>query len=238
MSAPPVTVTVTASTWPTRLVLVPGLGADRRLFDHLELPGFEVLRSSWIAHDPHENLTTYAARFARHYGLTSADTLIGVSMGGIVAGIIAQTIPPRQLIRISSCSDIDQLSPFISTLSTLSAIAPFGLARYLPGSLIPQSRRLLLEMFNQTDMRFNRWACRAISRWPGAPRTQRAVTIHGTADRVFPFKLQPEVDVVIHGGGHLMVFERGPEVEAAIISQLSPVDGSDRLPHRESSASS
>jgi pimeloyl-ACP methyl ester carboxylesterase len=236
VSAPPVT--VTASTWPTRLVLVPGLGADRRLFDHLELPGFEVLRTSWITHDPREDLATYAARFARHYGLTSADTLIGVSMGGIVAGIIAQTIPPRQLIRISSCSHINQLSPFISMFSALSAIAPLGLARYLPGPLIPQSRRLLLAMFKQTDMGFIRWACRAISRWPGAPRTQSAVTIHGTADRVFPFKLQPQVDVAIAVVSHLMVFERGPEVEAALLAQLSRANGSAGLPPRQSSASS
>jgi pimeloyl-ACP methyl ester carboxylesterase len=222
--------TITTPACATRLVLIPGMGADKRLFDKLSFSGFEVLRTNWIAHEPSEDLQTYADRFARFHNLTSSDTLIGVSMGGIVAGTIAQAILPRQLIRISSCSHINQLSPFISTFSSLAAIAPFGLTRSLPRSLVPKPRRLFLEMFHQTDAHFMRWACRAISRWPGALQTVRTVIIHGTSDLVFPFRLQPKVDAAIPGGGHLMIYERAAEVESAILANLVRADEAFVLP--------
>ena len=39
-----------------------------------------------------------SGRFAEFYGIGTADTLIGVSMVGIVAGVLAQRMPPQGLI--------------------------------------------------------------------------------------------------------------------------------------------
>lgn len=53
---------------PVRVVLIPGMGADHRLFDGIGLPGHEVLRTDWIPHREGERLSVYAGRFADHYG--------------------------------------------------------------------------------------------------------------------------------------------------------------------------
>lgn len=206
---------------PARLVLVPGMGADHRLFDGIELPGREVLRTDWIPHRDDEHLSAYAGRFAEHYGVGAADILIGVSMGGIVAGAIAQRVPPQRLILISSCTDIRQLSPLIAALSPMGPYSPFGLARLLPRGLMPAQRKLALEMFEAQDMAFIRWACGAVMEWTGAPRLPGTVTIHGTADRVFPIHRQPQANFTIQGGGHLMVMDRAAEVESAILRGLA-----------------
>lgn len=205
---------------PVRIVLIPGMGADHRLFDGIELPGHEVLRTAWIPHREGERLSAYAGRFADHYGVGTADILIGVSMGGIVAGAMAQRVPPQRLILISSCTDIRQLSPLIAVLSPVGPYSPFGLARLLPRGLMPAQRKLALEMFEAQDMAFIRWACGAVMLWTGAPRLPGTVTIHGSADRVFPIRRQPQVDVTIQGGGHLMVIDRAAEVADALLRIL------------------
>jgi pimeloyl-ACP methyl ester carboxylesterase len=205
----------------TRLVLIPGMGADPRLFDGMALTGHTVVRTNWIPHHSGEGLRAYAARFAEHYGMSSDDIIIGVSMGGIVASSIAQAITPRQLILISTCTHIRQLSPLLSMFSRIGPISPFEVARWLPAGLMPDHRKLALEMFEAQDMGFIRWACGAIMRWPGAPRLPGSVTIHGTADRVFPIRRQPHVDIAIPGGGHLMVMDRPAEVESAILRSMA-----------------
>jgi pimeloyl-ACP methyl ester carboxylesterase len=206
---------------PARLVLIPGMGADHRLFDGIELPEREVLRTDWIPHRDGEHLSAYAGRFADHYDVGPANILIGVSMGGIVAGAMAQRVPPQRLILISSCTDIRQLSPLIAALSPVGPVSPFELARLLPRGLMPAQRKLALEMFDAQDMAFIRWACGAVMQWTGAPRLPGTVTIHGTTDRVFPIRRQPQVDATIQGGGHLMVMDRAVEVESAILRSLA-----------------
>jgi pimeloyl-ACP methyl ester carboxylesterase len=201
---------------PARLVLIPGMGADHRVFDGIRLPGLDAIRADWIPHRAGESLATYAGRFGVHYCIEAADILIGMSMGGIVAGVLAQRVPPQRLILISSCTDIRQLSPFVTALSPLGPYVPFGLARLLPRAVMPVPRKRALEMFGAQEMGFIRWACGALMEWTGAPRLPGTVTIHGTADRVFPIRLQPQVDVTIQGGGHLMVLERAAEVGEAL----------------------
>ncbi len=196
------------------------MGADHRLFDGIALPGHDVARANWIPHRDGESLSTYAARFAEHYGIGTADVLIGVSMGGIIAGAIAQKVPPQRLILVSSCSDIRQLSPLIAALSPIGPISPFEVARLLPRGLMPAHRKLALAMFEDQDMAFIRWACGAVMGWTGVSRLPGTLTIHGTADRVFPIRRQPQVDVTIQGGGHLMVMDRAAEVESAILRNL------------------
>jgi len=217
---------VTAETWPYRVVLIPGMGADHRLFEGIALPGHDVVRTNWIPHRDGESLSTYAVRFAEHYGIGTADILIGVSMGGIIAGAIAQKVPPQRLILVSSCTNIRQLSPIIAALSPIGPVSPFEVARLLPRGLMPAHRKVALAMFEDQDMAFIRWACAAVMGWTGVPRLPETVTIHGTADRVFPIRRQPQVDVTIQGGGHLMVMDRAAEVALAISSYLPSKAGS------------
>jgi len=90
------------------------------------------------------------------------------------------------------------------------------LDRLLPHDLMPAQRKLALEMFEAQDMAFIRWACGAVMEWTGAPRLPGTITIHGTADRVFPIRRQPQVDVTIKDGGHLMVMDRASDISSAI----------------------
>lgn len=199
------------------------MGADQRMFAGLGLHGPDILGADWIPHHGDEDLDAYALRFARHHGLTTDDILIGVSMGGMVAASIAKSLSIRRPILVSTCTDIRQAAPLIAAISPLIPWLPFGLTRCLPTRLRPQRVRLLLTMFETLDPAFIRWACGAIRRWPGVPRPPEAVTIHGSADRLFPLCRQPQVDAMVAGGGHFMVMERPREVAAAIRTALPSI---------------
>lgn len=201
---------------PPRIVLIPGMGADHRLFDGLSLAGHEVLRTDWIAHRASDDLAVFARRFAAHHAITADDILVGVSMGGMVAAAIADVIPVRRVVLVSSGTDPRHLAPWLSVGARIICLLPFGCLRWLPMRLVPIRHRLVVGMLRDMDPGFIRWACRELPRWPGVPRADGAVTIHGTADPLFPIRRQPRVDLAIAGGGHFMILDRAAEIEAAI----------------------
>ena len=90
MAAPPV------------FYLIPGLGADERVFQFLGLPGItHVLK--WLApQTPTEPLPHYAARLAEAVPPGQACWLVGVSFGGVLALEVARLRPLARVVLVSS----------------------------------------------------------------------------------------------------------------------------------------
>ena len=214
MAAPPV------------FYLIPGLGADERVFRLLRLPGTtHVLR--WLPpQTPAEPLPHYAARLAGIVPPGQPCWLVGVSFGGVLALEIAQLRPLARVILISSFAHPREL-PWLGRLARAT-----GLYRLLPPQLLPRlprlaswffgvktirDRQLLGQILRDTDPCFTRWAIARLLQWPGRPTTP-TVRIHGTDDRLLP-----------HGaahsryrlpGGHLIIISRAAEV-SRILEQLT-----------------
>lgn len=85
------------------LYLLSGLGADRRVFDFLDLHGFNLVHIDWIKPLDDEKIESYAQRLLEQIK-THRPTLIGVSFGGIVAIEIAKLIETNKVILISSAT--------------------------------------------------------------------------------------------------------------------------------------
>lgn len=64
-----------------KLFLIPGLGADERLFQHLKLDDYQVLPIKWIAPHPKDSLSSYAKKLVEHYHIDKGSTVLGVSLG-------------------------------------------------------------------------------------------------------------------------------------------------------------
>jgi len=205
---------------PHRVWLLPGMGADRRLFANLKLDGPPPQHAEWIPAHPQETLTAYAERFAQHHGIGASDTLVGVSMGGMVAAALVQRYPRCRLILVSSGTSISQTALLVRWLAPWAGLVPFGLVRWLPVGLMPARLRLPMAMAVAQDPAFIRWACAALRYWPGVPRPVGTISIHGSADRLFPLARQSHVDITIRGGGHLMILDRVDEVGAAVRAVL------------------
>ena len=84
------------------IYLIPGLGADSRLFDKLDLSGHTVHRLEWPRMPEGSSLRAYANELAKRIDASTAHVLIGVSMGGMVAQELALITSPVRTIIISS----------------------------------------------------------------------------------------------------------------------------------------
>jgi pimeloyl-ACP methyl ester carboxylesterase len=201
------------------LILLPGLGADYRLFAP-QAAAFESLTvPPWIPPDRGESLQQYAARLAESIEFDGPYVLGGVSLGGMIAyemaaHLVAQGRGPRGLVLIATCRTrrglrgwYRGLAPAAACLPTaaLSAskpIAPWAAKLY--GRLPAEMRELTVRMFQDADSRFMQWALSAISHWqPSAAADVPTLQIHGRRDRVIPIR-NVDPNRIVEDGGHLI----------------------------------
>lgn len=190
--------------------LIPGLGADGRIFTGLEL-GQPTQVIDWLVPTADELLSTYAGRLAAIIPAEKPCTLVGVSFGGIIALEIAQLRPLAQVVLVSSVAQPTQLPQLVRLARTtgLHRLLPFWAAGLMPGLMSwlfgvkpPAHQQLLRQILRDTDPFFARWAVQQLVRWPGVARV-RSQRIHGSHDRLLP--LLGPVDYVVEGRGHLII---------------------------------
>ncbi|HET7291455.1 MAG TPA: alpha/beta hydrolase [Vicinamibacteria bacterium] len=210
----------------TRLVLLPGLGADARLFDALtrSVPSLEVPR--WVTPLEHESLASFGRRMASSLGAGEDLCVGGVSFGGMVAIEMARHLPVRGVLLIGSCSSPDELPTYARFLERALRIVPSRVykapAKLRPlfgrkfGCNTPQQEDLLFEMLLDTPVSFLKWGCRAILEWkPDAPPAAPVWRIHGASDRLIPAS-RVRADRLVEGAGHLVSLTHPDEVAGFI----------------------
>jgi pimeloyl-ACP methyl ester carboxylesterase len=91
------------ATDPVQLVLLPGLGADRRQFEPQRQAFDNLVVPPWIPPLPREPLAGYAARLAKTITPAGPFILGGSSFGGMVAYEMARHLQPNAVVLIGSC---------------------------------------------------------------------------------------------------------------------------------------
>lgn len=209
-----------------RLIMLPGLAADARLFgpQRAAFEPFEV--PPWLPVRKDDSLADYARRMAESFDTTEPFILVGVSLGGMLAQEIARHSNPVCVILVSSCDDGDQVPRYFHwfealtrpipdrVLGTGRVLAPF-ISRYFSGATAEHAE-LTAAMVRSTPIEFIRWGAHAIFEWRGAGELSCPVYhIHGDADRLIP----PEnvtADRIVEGGGHLINVTHPDQVNAFI----------------------
>lgn len=205
-----------------------GLGADKRIFQHIDFSGCEVTHIEWIPTQEGESIAQYAQRLLPQIK-TELPVLIGVSFGGMLASEVAKLIDVKKIILISSAQTRQDI-PFYCRLlgylkfhhllpvSLFLNMPPFILA-WLFGVYRVEDRQLLNRILRETDPVFLKWALGAILRWDNMQRHPYAVHLHGTHDKVLPARYcKPHITVA--QGGHLMVLAQADKVSQIIRSEL------------------
>ncbi len=201
--------------------LIPGLGADERVFRRLRLMG-EVRVITWLPpQSPTEPLVHYAARLAQAVPVDEPCWLVGVSFGGLLAQEIGRLRPLARVALISSLGSPHELPPLLRLAGAtgLHRLLPFGLLKWLPrlaqwffGARGGAEYRLLRQILADTDPQFARWATAQLLGWPGPGLP--AVRLHGTRDRLLPAGANP-IDYLIPGAGHFLIVSH-----AALVSDF------------------
>ncbi len=218
-----------------RLVLLPGLGTDARLFgaQRAAFPALEV--PDWIEPRAREPLAGYAQRLAARIDPSSPLVIGGVSLGGMLALEMARHLPARRVVLIGSCTHPRAVSPALRWVERLSRPWPTGLLERLTilaplfvglGGTVPrEGRRLLARMAQEVPAAFIRWGARAILEWPGGPDPGVPVThIHGGRDWVIP-RGRVEPTHTIPEGSHVLNLSHPKAVNEFLRGCLRDAEG-------------
>lgn len=212
------------------VVLLPGLGADERLFaaQRPTFPGFLV--PSWPAPEAEESPSQFAARLAPAIPRSDRLYIGGSSFGGMVALELAARLRPRGVILIGSCTGPGSIAPPTRSVRRLAGALPvaafhprrWSLPLVLPkfGRLTPGQRELFWSMAAATPPAFLRWGVTAILSWRPTPVPVPVRHIHGSDDRLIPLRLVSP-DRVVSGGGHLLTLTHPREVTEFIVEAVS-----------------
>ena len=212
------------------LFLFSGLGADKRVFDFLDLRGYNIHHVEWIQPQPKESLEEYAKRLSIQI-TAKHPVLIGVSFGGMIALEIAKLIPAEKVILISSAKSSNAIPAYMRFIKNFrldrliqirSVKKPNQLLYWLFGVTAKEHQALLAAIMKDTDDYFFTWAIDVIPNWKNAADQRNAIQIHGTKDKI----LDPlSAEHLVTGGGHLMVVTHAKEVSdilRKVLAQTSP----------------
>lgn len=215
-----------------KVILIPGLGYDHRIFSKLHLSTLKIEALNWIEPKKNENIHHYALRLYEQIDHSTEDIiLIGQSLGGIMAQEIASSRPVKMIIIISSITSRKQL-PFhfkiikplrIYKLFTkelsINSIKYWGKAH---GFVNAEEIALFKSMLHKQTNTYLQWALRALSIWkePEVLAPTKVLQIHGTNDQTFPIRLLKKVDKIVDGGSHIMVYKK-PDQISEIINEFT-----------------
>ena len=93
-------------------------------------------------------------------------------------------------------------------------LRPNNIAFRLFGAYKPEIKNLLKNIFEDTDPAFFEWAIRQLFSWDNHWKPANLIRIHGTADKILPYKEIMNA-IPVKDGEHLMVYSK-----SAIVSQI------------------
>jgi pimeloyl-ACP methyl ester carboxylesterase len=200
-----------------KLFLLSGLGADKRVFDFLDLSAYSIYHVIWVKPVTGESMADYAKRLLPQI-TDDKPVLMGVSFGGMIALEISKLMAVEKVILISSAKSTAAIPPMFKWMARLriQKLMPAGALKqpthmlyWLFGVSTKEHRALLSSIMADTDEIFFTWAIETITSWKNEVVSASAVQIHGTNDRILSLQT---ADHIIKGGGHLMVVTHAKEI--------------------------
>ena len=204
----------------SRLILLPGLGADERMFSNLGLADLPLVTPRHIVPVKGEDLPTYARRTAEHLGIGADDVVGGASFGSMVAAAIARQRSVRALVLIGGAL----------SASGLLQVPGSGMVSQLPALFLRpllRSDRVLKLVFAPESAEMHRLARMMLAEAPDdlllygglmlcRYRTDEKVScpvfaIHGGRDPVMTPPLAPGLRLLPEAG-HGIAWTHGAEV--------------------------
>ncbi len=211
------------------IYLIPGVGANDKIFQNLELPGYEVVHLKWPKHKKNENIESYVKKLLPQIKKDTRAILIGQSFGGLVAIELSKLINPYKTIIISSIKTYHERPIKLLFLNSIKfhRLVPGKLVvrfrfwmNWLLGKLTSQDLEMIEEMLRNADIEFNEWAVDQVIHWKNEDVSDNLIHIHGTRDRIFPHFYIKDA-VWIKGGTHFMVVNRAKEISKIIKKELT-----------------
>ncbi|WP_288342706.1 alpha/beta hydrolase [uncultured Roseivirga sp.] len=185
----------------------------------------ELIPINWIKPLENEGLSDYSYRLSKVIDTESDFALIGVSFGGLVAVEISKVLKPSYTILISSVetkSELRRIYKSAGKAGILKAIPtkmfdpPRSIAQFIFGT---ENKVLLNSILDETDLTFVKWAVNELVNWKNQDRVENSIRIHGTKDKLIPWKGSSKVEL-IENGEHFMIVDRAEEISKIINEKI------------------
>jgi pimeloyl-ACP methyl ester carboxylesterase len=213
-----------------KVYFISGLGADKRAFSFLDLSFCEPIFIEWIKPLKKESLQQYALRLKDQIKEPAA-IIVGVSFGGMLATEMAKSDSTIKAIIISSNKIKKEFPKFF----LVGKYIP--LYKWMPSSLLKKTaifrrlffgpagekqKKIFRQILNETDTTFTKWAVYSILHWENLFVPDNLIHIHGTSDKLLPFRLV-KADFSINKGTHLMIMNHPGEISAILKNVITGV---------------
>jgi len=203
---------------------ISGLGADDGVFQYLDLSFAKPVFIKWIRPFQNETMGAYALRLKYQFIHKANPLILGLSLGGMIAVELAKAIPSSKVIIISSAKTIHEI-PFywkIFRYFPLYKILPAWLVKqqspirnYFLGAKKQVTKNYVNRAAKHADVNFYRWAIGAIVNWQNQTVPSNIIHIHGTKDKLLPYKFI-KAHLKVKNGGHLIIIENAGEISSLI----------------------
>jgi pimeloyl-ACP methyl ester carboxylesterase len=206
-----------------KVYFIPGLGADKRSFNFLDLSFCEPRFVEWLTPMPHETLPSYAERLFTLINDEDA-TIVGLSFGGMLATEMAKHHPKTKVIIISSAKTYREIPaylrfwrrvPIYNVIVNERTKSSGRVVLGILGAKGMEQKKLQHEILMSSNPAFTRWAMDAIVNWNNIVVPKNVVHIHGTADRLLPYRYV-KASYAVPGGEHVMIMDKAEEVSALL----------------------
>lgn len=215
----------------TSVYFLPGLGADKRLFEKQLQAGLPITILEWKPPYKNESIQAYTERMAADIPQTDNLIIGGVSLGGIMAIELAKIVKPKKVIIISSVKNRSELSVFYRffcyvpvhrllpdfLFNNMQIIA--NIIRPFFGKMEKEETKIFLAMAKDAHPGFVKWAIDKIINWSNTEIPVPIVHIHGSSDFVFPYRYIKN-PITINKGRHLIIWERPEEINKLLVEEF------------------
>ena len=218
-------ITLNAQEIKPTIYLIPGQGADYRLFNNLKIDSaYNVRHIKYITPEKGTNLKNYAKKLSNQIDTSKQFILIGVSLGGMIATEIGDFLNPEKIIVISSAKSRNELPgryrfqkkiPVYKIVS--NRMAKIG-AQILQPIVEPdrnKEKKIFKNMLKDKDPKFLRRTIGMIINWERTKYRDDIIHIHGNIDKTIPIK-NVKYNYLIENGSHMITLTRGTEISQLI----------------------
>ena len=196
---------------------IPGLGQDKRIFKGLKIKNAEMRHVSWIKAEEKDNIASYAKKLCEQIDTSESEIyLLGVSLGGIMSVEIAELMPIKKCILISTVKNKKELPPSLDWAGKFP-MKTNSITKFLIDTQIflkpfldktdEEGLTLFNNMLKSADLDLIRWAWNHIPKWKYNKEVNATfVHFHGTQDLVFPIKYIDRA-ITLKGATHYAIYD-------------------------------
>jgi pimeloyl-ACP methyl ester carboxylesterase len=219
----------------SKIFLIPGLGADSRIFNHLDLAGHEVVKIDFPDPNKIDTLRIYAQRIVDQYHIEEGSIVIGNSLGGMIGVEIAKIVALKKTILISTIKTIDEAPPYFKFFQEVPVynLIPENLLHSIDfvvehyfGAVRDDDSRLFGDMLKSWPVERLKWAMKAALQFENTVIPPNTYHINGDKDLVFPCKTIKDA-IFVKGGSHIMMYNMADQInkilQGILNDEVTPV---------------